>query len=77
MTHTVQLFDLCSSTPSQLLPCPKEAAADPLPKCLHRILLRNVTKSLKEAVADPAWVQSTKQQYIACVAMCVVYSNNT
>ena len=42
--------------PGQLLPCPKEAVADPI--CCA-VLLCNVTKFLKEAVADPTWVQST------------------
>ena len=44
--HSVQLFGLWSS--HQLLPCPKEAVAGPLPKYLV-----SITKLSKEAVADP------------------------
>ena len=48
----VQLFGFWSSGSGATATRPKEALADPLPKCLC-----NVTKSLKEAVADPTWVQ--------------------
>ena len=43
--------------PVQLLPCPKEAIAEPLTEYLLRVLLYNVTMTLKEALTDHAWVQ--------------------
>ena len=49
--------------PGKLLPCLKEAVANLLPKHLPFGLLSTpvqlVTKSFTEAVADPAWIQST------------------
>ena len=46
-------------TPGQRLP--KEAVADPLPKYLMQCspVQRYITKSSKEAVADPTWAQLT------------------
>ena len=47
----------------KLLPCPKEAVADPLPKHLlfswWEFSCATVTKSLKATVADPTWILST------------------
>ena len=36
----------------------EEVVADPLPNIFCSVLLCNITKSSKEAVADPTWVQS-------------------
>ena len=43
-------------TPDQLLPCPKEAIVDPYQTISCNVLLCNITKSLKEAIADHVWV---------------------
>ena len=43
----------------QLLPCPKEAVADPNQNICCSVLLCNVTKSSRKPVADPIWVQLT------------------
>ena len=59
MLHVKSSHLVCEVlVPAQLLQSPKEAitVADSLPKYL---LVRNVSKSLKEAVAAPTWVQST------------------
>ena len=59
MLHVKSSHLVCEVlVPGQLLPSPKEAitVGDSLPKYL---LVRNVSKSLKEAVAAPIWVQST------------------
>ena len=56
----------------------KEAVADPLPEhtyCLGGSLLCNVTKSLKETVADSTWEQSTIATRNGYVMMCSGYSD--
>ena len=53
-------------SPGQLLPCPKETVADLYQNTCFSVLLSNVTKSLKEAEADPTWVQSTLASRLVC-----------
>ena len=59
--HSVLLFGLCSS-PGNLLPCPKETVADPLPK--HRLFSWNSPVQCYQVHEGgsrcSAWVQSTK-----------------
>ena len=55
-SQLVQLFGLWGSWFWPTVAKSKGGVADPLPKYL---LLCNVSKSMKKAVADPTWVQST------------------
>ena len=56
-SHLIYLFGCGVLAPDQLLPCLKEVTVDPQNSCCY-VLLCNVTKSSKEAVADPICVQS-------------------
>ena len=53
-SHSVQMFGLWTAHSWSTVTSPKKAIADHQPKYL---LLCNVSKSLKEALADPTWVQ--------------------
>ena len=54
--------------PDRLLPCPNEAIADHL--SLLCVYLYNITKSLKEVVADATWVQSTTNKLWNVLIFC-------
>ena len=62
------LFLSAVLTPDQLLPCPTEAIADPYQTISCNVLLCNITKSLKEAIADHIWVHQPyqKEQDMVC-----------